>query len=151
MEYHQSDRFLAAKTAAICREYFKHREITNLLIVKWGKPWKTKLGHIKALKGNPELGSVIEINTVFKDPRVPQYVIDVTILHELVHYFQGFGSNHVRRHRHPHRGGAVDNELVEFGWKELMKKQDEWVHQNWVKIWTEHNRQYKIGRSQTTF
>jgi len=133
-----SDTHLARKTAQICREYFKEKEITNLLIVKWGKPWKGKLGHIKALRGNPHFGSVIEINTVFKDPRVPGYVIDTTILHELIHYFSGFGSNHPRKHRYPHRGGSVNNEFAEFGWSELLQKQDAWVKENWMRFWREH-------------
>ncbi|MBS3061984.1 MAG: hypothetical protein J4215_05370 [Candidatus Diapherotrites archaeon] len=141
-----SDQLLARRCAQICREYFKGKEITNLLVVRWGKPWKTKLGHIKPLRGNVQYGSIIEINTVFQDPRVPQFVVDVTMLHELIHYFQGFGSNHPRKHRHPHRGGSVTNEFREFGWVELLKKQNKWIKENWVKMWKEHHAQYKLSR-----
>ena len=145
-----SDQFLAQKTAALCREYFPRRQITNLLVVRWGKPWKTKLGHIKPLQKNPEFGSLIELNTVFQDPRVPGYVLDVTILHELIHYFQGFASNHPRLHRHPHRGGKVTNEFKQFGWSELLQKQNLWVKQNWPKLWKEHDQQHRLKHPKKT-
>ncbi|MDO8625824.1 MAG: hypothetical protein Q7R47_07090, partial [Candidatus Diapherotrites archaeon] len=81
------DAFLTKRTANLCREHFKGREITNLLVVRWAKrPWKTKLAHIKPLQKNVEYGSLIEINPLLGDIRVPSYVLDVTLLHELMHY-----------------------------------------------------------------
>lgn len=133
----ESDSFLVQRTGRICREQFKGREITNLLVVRWGKPWKSKLGHIKPLKRNPEYGSLIEINPVLLSPVVPGFVLDATILHELIHYFQGFGSNHPRQQRHPHRGGAITREFAKFGWGELHEKQEKWIRENWLRIWRE--------------
>ena len=118
-----TDAFLAKKTAQLCREYFPHRTISNLLAVRWSKPWKSKLGHIKPLK-NTAFGSLIEINSLLSDPRVPEFVLEVTLLHELIHYFQGFASNQARTQLHPHRGGAVTKEFAQFGWQELLKKQE---------------------------
>ncbi|MDO8624689.1 MAG: hypothetical protein Q7R47_01295, partial [Candidatus Diapherotrites archaeon] len=128
-----------------CREHFKGREITNLLVVRWAKrPWKTKLGHIKPLQKNVEYGSLIEINPLLGDIRVPSYVLDVTLLHELMHYFHGFGSNRPRHHRHAHRGGHLQREFAAFGWTELLQKQEVWLKANWVQVWNDHRHAKRI-------
>lgn len=137
-----SDVSLTRKTAELCREYFPDKKISNLLVVRWAKPWKTKLGHIRPLK-DTGFGSLIEINSILADPRVPEFVLDVTLLHELIHYFQGFGSNQPRNQRHPHRGGAVTKEFAQFGWQELLNKQDQWVKENFAKLYWEYERKMK--------
>ncbi len=137
-----SDLFLTKKTAELCREHFPNRQISNLLVCRWGKAWRTKLGHIKPLK-NVQFGSLIEINAILADPRVPEFVLEATLLHELIHYFQGFGSNHPRERRHPHRGGAVTNEFKQFGWEELLKKQQKWVKENFSKVYFEFEQKEK--------
>jgi hypothetical protein len=55
-------------------------------------------------------------------------------MHELTHYFQGFGSNHERKFKHPHRGGLVDNEIKRLGWEEIMDKSEKWLKQNWAEV-----------------
>lgn len=141
-----SDTLLAKKTAQLVRENFSKHEISNLLCVRWGKPWKSKLGHIKPFK-NTEFGSLIEINSVLNDPRVPEFVVEATLLHELIHYFQGFGSNKPRQRRHPHRGGSVQNEMARFGWTQIQQKQDEWVKQNFFHLWKQ-NRGKQTAKEQ---
>jgi hypothetical protein len=134
-----SDQFLAKKTAELCREHFSGHKISNLLVCRWGKAWKTKLGHIKPLK-RVNYGSLIEINAILADPRVPEFVLEATLLHELIHYFQGFGSNRPREKMHPHRGGAVTNEFKKFGWEELLQKQEKWIKENFAKIYLEYEQ-----------
>ncbi len=124
------DKYLTSKTASLIRENFPDRGINNLLVVKWGKRWRNTLGHIKPLE-NTEFGSVIEINSLMKSTEVPEFVIDAVLMHELVHYFQGFGSNHERKSKHPHKGGVVDKELSRLGWNEITKKSDKWIKENW--------------------
>ena len=124
------DKFLSSKAASLIRENFPERGVTNLLVVKWGKRWRNTLGHIKPLE-NAEFGSVIEINSLMKSTEVPEFVLDSVIMHELVHYFQGFGSNHEKKSRHPHKGGVVDKELARLGWAELAGKSDAWIKANW--------------------
>lgn len=131
-----NDLFLTRKTAELCREHFPKQTVSNLLMVRWGKTWKSKLGHIKPLK-NKQYGSLIEVNLILSDPRVPEFVVDATLLHELIHYFQGFGSNHPQKYKHPHRGGAVEKELERFGWKELAQKQDTWINKNFARFFKE--------------
>lgn len=124
------DQYLARRTAELIRENFAERGVTNLLVVKWGKRWPRTLGHIKTLE-HRDFGSTIEINALFKNPDVPEYVLDYVLMHELVHYFQGFGSNHEKKSRHPHKGGVVDKELDRLGWKEIREKGEAWIKANW--------------------
>ena len=124
------DQYLARRAASLIRENFGERGVTNLLVVKWGKRWNRTLGHIKTLE-NKDFGSEIEINSLFKNPDVPEYVLDYVLMHELVHYFQGFGSNHEKKSKHPHKGGVVDKELDRLGWKEIREKGEAWIKANW--------------------
>jgi hypothetical protein len=124
------DKYLTSKTASLIRENFPERGVTNLLVVRWGKRWRNTLGHIKPLK-NVEFGSLIEINSLLKSTDIPEFVLDSVLMHELVHYFQGFGSNHERKSLHPHKGGVVDKELFRLGWGDITKKSDAWIKLNW--------------------
>ncbi len=137
------DSYLARKTASLIRENFPDRGVTNLLIIQWGKKWARKLGHIKPLKNenkhDPNYGSIIEINSILKSNAVPEYVLDYVLMHELTHYFQGFGSNHERKGKHPHKGGLVDKELERLGWGEIMQKSEKWLKENWGQILTQNN------------
>lgn len=128
------DKYLASKAAALIRENFSERGVTNLLFVKWGtKKSKRVLGHIKAIH-NTEFGSIIEINPLLKNLNVPEYVLEYVLMHELTHYFQGFGSNHERKHKHPHRGGIVEKELARHGWEEITEKSEKWIKEHWKEI-----------------
>lgn len=137
-----SDTFLTRKTGQLCREYFPRKQITNLLVVRWGKAWSTKLGHIKPLK-NVHYGSLIEINAVLNDDRIPEFVVEATLLHELIHYFQGFGSNHKRTQKHPHQGGVIEKEFAKFGWQEIAQKQDAWINAHFERYWNEFSQKQK--------
>jgi hypothetical protein len=127
------DSFLAKRTAELIRENFAQKGVTNFLVVKTGRKWKRTLGHIKTLE-NKEYGSLIEINPLLLDLDVPEYVLDYVIMHELTHYFQGFCSNHEKKHRHPHKGRVVEKELARRGWEELTVKADKWIKAEWDKI-----------------
>ncbi|HPM85497.1 MAG: hypothetical protein WC290_02965 [archaeon] len=128
------DKYLASKTAELIRENFPEKGITNILIVKWStKKSKRILGHIKSFK-DINFGSIIEINPLLKDLSVPQYVLDYVLMHELTHYFQGFGSNHERKHKYPHKGGIVEKELARHGWEEITQKSEKWIKENWKNL-----------------
>jgi hypothetical protein len=128
------DKYLASKAAALIRENFSDRGVTNFLVIKWGtKKSKRVLGHIKAIKTS-DFGSIIEINPLLKNLNVPEYVLDYVLMHELTHYFQGFGSNHERKHRHPHRGGIVEKELARHGWEEITHKSEKWIKEHWKEV-----------------
>ncbi|MFA5357738.1 MAG: hypothetical protein WC308_02340 [archaeon] len=127
------DLYLARKAAALVRENFPERGITNLFVIKWGGKWGRVLGKIKPLE-NAEYGSVIEINSCFKSIEIPEYVLDYVLMHELVHYFQGFGSNHSRKTKYPHKGKVVEKKLERLGWGEITKKSEKWLKDNWRNV-----------------
>ena len=133
------DKYLASKAAALIRENFGELGVTNFLVVKWGGKWRRVLGHIKPLK-DKQYGSIIEINSLLKSLDVPEYVLDYVLMHELTHYFQGFGSNHERKHKHPHKGGIVEKELARHGWEEITQKSEKWIKENWKNVLAKENR-----------
>jgi hypothetical protein len=150
------DTYLARKTAQLIRENFSERGVINLLVVQWGGKWSRTLGHIKPLKNDgkhdAEYGSIIELNKILQDPEVPEFVTEYVLIHELVHYFQGFGSNHERVAKHPHKGGVCDNEIRRIGWGEIMDKSEVWLKENWPKILTKHGLSiYRKSRKRRTF
>lgn len=127
------DSYLTRKAAELVRENFAERGITNLFLVKWGGKWKRTLGKIKPVK-NEEYGSVMEINSRFKSVEIPEYVLDYVLMHELVHYFQGFGSNHARKSKYPHKGKVVEKELKRLGWGEVTARAEKWIKENWQSV-----------------
>ncbi len=147
MDYKDYNNYLTKRTAELIRENFSEKEITNLLAVKTGKKWKRTLGHIKTLE-NKEYGSLIEINPMLFDLDVPEFVLNYVIMHELTHYFQGFASNHEKKHRFPHKGRIVEKELEKKGWKEIQEKSDVWLKANWTKIITKNGLDPCIKRRQ---
>ena len=102
----------------------------NNINVKFRGRGKCRFGCIK-LKGKD---SVIEINSLFKNELVPEYVIDTTLAHELVHYVHGFSSPLPKKYRHPHKGGVVDKELIKRGFGDSLKLEKVWAKKDWEKI-----------------
>lgn len=107
--------------------------------------WKNKFGHIKKLKSGD---SEIVINGYFKDNKVPDYIIDLTIAHELVHYYHGFNSPLPKLYKHPHKGGVVNKELKKRGFGDLLKLEKKWIKEEWKKIINEefNNKKYNNSR-----
>jgi hypothetical protein len=55
-------------------------------------------------------------------------------MHELTHYFQGFGSNHKKKHKYAHKGGIVEKEMARHGWREITEKSEKWIKENWKNV-----------------
>ncbi|MFH1591993.1 MAG: hypothetical protein ABIB47_01355 [Candidatus Woesearchaeota archaeon] len=106
----------------------------NNVVVRWKGKWKNKFGHIRMLKNKD---SEIGINTLFKDIRIPEFVIRLTIAHEIVHYMHGFHSPHPKQFRHPHKGGVVNNELKMRGYGEDIKNEKKWFKESWESVYRE--------------
>ena len=103
----------------------------NSVIIKFRGRSKYRFGHI-TLKGEDTL---IIINSLFKNELVPEYIIDVTIAHELVHYMHGFHSPLPRLYKYPHQGNIVNKELIKKGFGHMLKLEKLWVKNNWENIY----------------
>jgi len=101
--------------------------------IRWMGTWKNKFGHIKRRKH----GSEIVINKLFKDMRVPEDIIKLTIAHEITHYMHGFQSHLPQQYDHPHQGGVVDKVLKEKGFGYALKMEKKWYREKWLPLYKE--------------
>lgn len=131
----RDDKWLEERLEQIWTLLFPELEKKNRVIVRFKGRWKNKFGHIKMLKNK---NSEIVVNGFFKNEVVPEYIIDLTIAHELVHYMHGFNSPHPQQFAHPHQGGIVDKELRRRGFGENIMKEKVWMKETWPKIVKAH-------------
>jgi hypothetical protein len=145
--YRDND-WLIDRLAEIWYRHFSDVTQLNEIIIVFGRKSRTRLGSIgmpgwqdqtKRLTyaGHKRVAtgtSVITITGYFADPRVPSYVVDATIGHELVHYAHGFHSPHPQRYQHPHQGNIVNQELEQRGMAPILKEQQQWLKQEWRTI-----------------
>jgi len=128
----RDDIWLQNRFDQIWTLFFQEVEKKNVFI-HWKGRWKNKFGHIKKTKK----GTEIAINTLFKDLRVPEDMIKLTIAHEIVHYSHGFHSHLPKLFKHPHQGGIVEKVLIEKGFKYAIKKEKEWFKKEWQDLYKE--------------
>ena len=104
----------------------------NQVLAKFKGKWKNKFGHIKMLRDKT---SEISVNSLLKHEVIPEYIIDITLAHELVHYSHGFNSPLKRLYRHPHKGGIVNKELKKRGFGNMLKVEKDFVKNKWFGIY----------------
>ncbi len=144
----RDDEYLKNKLEYIWQAGFLDIEKKNQINIKFKGRWKNKFGHIKKLKnGNSE----IVINGYFKNEVVPDYILDLTIAHELVHYSHGFNSPLQKLYKHPHKGGVVNRDLKKRGFGHLLKLERKWIKNEWRKIAKEDFRQRQVNRGFNLF
>ncbi len=137
--------WLRERLDTIWNQYFPDIERKNEVVTVFGQKSRTRLGSI-GMQGWKGVGGGIAYNTkrdiahgtsmitltaYFMDPRVPDYVVDATIGHELVHYAHGFHSPHPQLYRHPHQGNIVNKEMYKRGMGKLLRDQKAWLRQQW--------------------
>lgn len=127
----RDDKWLQTRMDQIWLMLFPEVDKLNNVIINFKGKWKTKYGHIKRLGRSTE----IAINGLFKEDCVPEYIIDLTIAHELVHYWHGFNSPHKRKYKHPHAGGIVTRELNKRGFGHMAKLEKIFVRRQWPAIY----------------
>jgi hypothetical protein len=122
-------RELSTYLEAIWQTYFADIPRVNEVQIAYCQPWKRRLGLIRLLE---ESGiTFIGINALLQHQLVPEYVLLVTIAHELTHYTHGFGSPLPRRYRHPHANNVVNLELDRRGLHEERCLCDNWIDKEW--------------------
>ena len=130
----RDDVWLAERMNNIWQMLFPEVERKNNVIVRFKGRWKNKFGHIKRLKNQD---TEIAINSLFRNEIVPEYIIDSTIAHELVHYSHGFQSPLPKKYKHPHAGGIVRRELVKRGFGHMIAQERVFVRKEWSRIFKE--------------
>jgi len=130
----RDDQWLAERLNQIWQMLFPEVERQNNVVVRFKGRWKNKFGHIKRLKNQD---TEIVVNSLFKNELVPEYIIDTTIAHELVHYSHGFQSPLPKKYKHPHAGGIVRRELVKRGFGHMFAKEKVFVKKEWPRMFKE--------------
>lgn len=125
----RDSKWLKERLQTIWQKYFPDVQIANNIFVKFGRPATTRLGSIKY--GRNKENTIITINGHFKNPEIPEFVIDGVLAHELTHYAHGFCSPHQQAFRHPHKNGVVKNEMISRGLQDLLKLEKKWIKENW--------------------
>ncbi len=126
----RDNKWLADLLFRLHAEYYADVPIMNLVLVRFARASKTRLGSIIARprKGHKEMVTTITINELFRnEEEVPEYVIIATLLHEFAHYAHGFHSPLPQKYRYPHRGGIVNKEIRARGGGEILKQQESWI------------------------
>lgn len=131
----RNNRWLEEKLEVIWQKYFSDVKKLNKVHIIFGKKAKRRLASIRQLKFNNKLSDTeIKVTSFYKDERVPEYVIESTIAHELCHYAHGFASPYPQFSKYPHKGDIVDSELKKRGLGSTLRAQDLWLKNNWNKI-----------------
>ena len=127
----RNDKFLLERLEQIWLLLFNEIPKLNNVVIKFKVKSKNKFGHIKKTGEDTE----IAINSLFKFDMIPEYIIDLTIAHELSHYAHGFNSPLKKKYKHPHKGGIVTKELKIRGFDKMLKKEKMWFKYEWPKIY----------------
>ena len=131
----RNNAYLDQKINQIWFQYFPDISIINKIHIKFGPIAKKRLGSIRKKnidRKTGEFDTLILINGHFRDPLIPDYIIEATIAHELCHYAHGFSSPLPQLYQSPHRGGVIDKEMADRDLQPLADKEDRWLQSNWL-------------------
>ncbi len=129
----RDDEWLRQRLDKIWSIFFPEIKRENKVVIKFKGKSRDRFGYIKKVKDS----TLIVINSLFRHEKVPEFIIYNTIAHELVHYMHGFNSPLNKKYKYPHRGGIVEKELRKKGFDSLIKKEKEWVKNEWEKVYGE--------------
>lgn len=111
-------------------KHFSDVRQDNDVRIIFGRRTKNRLGSIKVDPRDSSI-SIITMNGLFRDDRIPEFVIKATLVHELCHYAHGFNSPIKQKYQHPHAGGVMRQEFAERGLEQLYRDQKRWLKDNW--------------------
>lgn len=127
----RNQEWIELKLKQIWESLFPEVPRNNKVVIKFKGKSKYRFGHITK-KGED---THIVINSLFRNELIPEYIIDVTIAHELVHYMHGFHSPLPKLYKYPHQGGIVNKELIKRGFGRVLKQEKIWVKKEWENIY----------------
>jgi hypothetical protein len=114
-------------------QHFAEVPQANIVRIEFGKRAKRQLGSIRRDRRDPDV-TIITMNGLFRSPEIPEFVVEATLVHELIHYAHGFNSPLEQQHAHPHAGGIIRAEYAERGLEELYMRQKRWLKAHWPGI-----------------
>ena len=127
----RDDNFLKIRLEQIWFILFNEVPKLNNVVIKFKGKSRNRFGYIKKINKD----TLIAINELFRFDIVPEYIIDLTIAHELIHYMHGFNSPLEKRYKHPHKGGIVTKELKVRGFDKMLRKEKAFFRYEWPKIY----------------
>lgn len=127
----RDNEWLALRMNQIWEMLFPEVAKLNNVNIRFKGKWKNKFGHIKRTGKDTE----IAVNSLFTHEAVPEYIIDLTIAHELTHYWHGFNSPYEKKYRHPHAGGIVNRELKKRGFGHMLLLERTFVKRQWLPLY----------------
>ena len=133
MAINRDNKYLAERIEYLWEEYFSDCPRLNEIKIKFGPKCFIRLGSIRSCnhKDDNSFDTLILVNGHYKNPIIPSYVIDATIVHELVHYIHGVSSPLPAKSKFPHRCGAVDKEFKKRNLEELATLENNWLKKYW--------------------
>jgi len=146
----RDDIWLTERLIQLQQNHFPDITDGNDIEVRFGRKCKTRLGSIAIREKKhrsrrltkiklkfldiTEVVSIITINGHFKDPEIPEEVIDGILAHEFSHFVHGFNSMRQKKYRNPHAGGVVSSEMRSRGLDDILKAQKKWIRKNWKSV-----------------
>lgn len=150
----RDNQFLEKKLETLWQRYFSDVKRKNQVKIKFGPRVSRRMGSIRKVHhaaNSAKFDTLILLNGHFRDPEIPEMLIDATICHELAHYAHGFSSPLPRLLRFPHRGGVVDREFKKRGLSRLINTEKRWLEANWLKYLKTHKSTRKRTRKISFF
>jgi len=133
----RDDKWLFQQLDDVWETFFSDMTQDNDVRIVWGRRARQRLGSISRDTSNVA-GTLITINSLFKDENIPDFVVQATIAHELAHYAHGFHSPLERKFEKPHEGGIVHKELDNRGAKKLEQMSKRWLKEHWREYLEKH-------------
>lgn len=136
-ESNRDQEWLENLLADIWYRYFFDVEQSNRVKIKFGRNAIRRLGSI-SIDRKDKKTTIITVTGIYKNLKVPDFVVKATIVHEMSHYSHGFNSPINQRHKYPHSGGVIRREFAERGLEKLYLRQQKWLKANWPAIVEEY-------------
>lgn len=145
----RDNKWLEEQMFDLWEMYFNDVPRKNLVVIKFGRRAQRQLGCIKWVRNNTKIKgfmrrkldelkvqddtrvSLITVTSHYKDLEIPEYVVQETIAHEMIHYAHGFFSPLKQIYDHPHKGGIIRKEMVARGLEPIYKASKKWLRAHW--------------------
>ncbi|QQR55183.1 hypothetical protein IPG41_01310 [Candidatus Peregrinibacteria bacterium] len=128
----RSAQWLEAQLDSLLKGSFSDLSVVNRLDVHWGRRAQRRFGSIK-MRPDARV-SVITVNGLFRDEKIPEQIVQATLAHELSHYAHGFSSPLPRKYKSPHAGGVIEREFRKRGLGLLSAYEKQWTKNHWPKV-----------------